>query len=127
MTAVLPLEQLLVRSQGDAALARFGKGFDCALVIGDGDKEWLVEIEKGKVARVTPGPLLSPRTDIFIRAASDTWARFLEAVPPPGYHDLFALLRWRRVRIEGDMKLMTAYLFYIKRLFALLRSAEART
>lgn len=122
----LPLDQLQVRARGDAALTRFGKGFTCALVIGDGDRDWLVEIEKGVVAKVTPGPLLSPRTDLFIRAASDTWARFLEAVPPPGYHDLFAMLRWRRVRIEGDMKLMTAYLFYIKRLFALLRSPEAR-
>lgn len=124
--AALPLADLKARAEGDPVLARFGKGFDCALVIGDGDRDWLVEIEKGVVAKVTPGPLLSPRSDLFIRAAANTWAQFLKAVPAPGYHDLFAMLRWRRVSIEGDMKLMTAYLFYIKRLFALLRSAEAR-
>ncbi len=62
-----------------------------------------------------------PRTDLRLRAASETWARFLEPVPPPGYHDLFALRRYKRIQIEGDIRLLSAYLFYFKRLFALLR------
>jgi hypothetical protein len=44
-------------------------------------------------------------------------------VPPPGYHDLFALRRYKRIQIEGDIRLMSAYLFYFKRLFELLRKA----
>ena len=56
-----------------------------------------------------------------------TWARFLEPEPPPGYHDLFALRRYRRIQIEGDIRLMSAYLFYIKRLFALLREVGAKS
>lgn len=122
----LPLHRLAGLAAGDPALTRFGKGFGAAILVGDGANDWLIEIRDGAVTQVTPGPLMTPRTDIRIRAASDVWTRFLEPVPPPGFHDLFAMLRYRRIVIEGDMKLFTAYLFFIKRLFALLRGAEAR-
>ncbi len=121
----LPLETLKARAAGDALLTRFGRDLDLALLIGDGDLDWLVEIERGAVVRVTQGPLIMPKTDLRLRAASETWARFLEPVPPPGYHDLFALRRYRRIQIEGDIRLMSAYLFYLKRLFALLRAPGA--
>lgn len=121
----LPLETLKARAAGNALLARFGRDLDLALLIGDGDLDWLVEIERGAVVRVTQGPLIMPKTDLRLRAASETWARFLEPVPPPGYHDLFAMRRYRRIQIEGDISLMSAYLFYIKQLFALLRPSEA--
>jgi hypothetical protein len=123
----LPLDRLKQRAEGDALLVRFGRDLDLALIVGDGDLDWLVEIERGAVARVTRGPLVMPRSDLRLRAASDTWARFLEPVPPPGYHDLFAMRRYRRIQIEGDIRLMSAYLFYIKRLFALLRPDEVAT
>ena len=121
----LPLDTLQARAAGDAQLARFGLDLDCALLVGDGDTDWLVEIARGEVVRVTRGPLIMPKTDLRLRAASEAWARFLQPVPPPGYHDLFALRRYRRIQIEGDIRLMSAYLFYFKRLFALLRAQSA--
>ena len=121
----LPLDALKPRAANDALLARFGRDLDLALIIGDGELDWLVEIEGGKVVRVTRGPLIMPRSDLRLRASSETWARFLEPVPPPGYHDLFAMRRYRRIQIEGDIRLLSAYLFYIKRLFELLRPNRA--
>jgi hypothetical protein len=123
---VLPLDSLKQRAEGDALLARFGRDLSLALIVGDGELDWLVEIERGAVVRVTRGPLVMPRSDLRLRAASETWARFLEPVPPPGYHDLFAMRRYRRIQVEGDIRLMSAYLFYLKRLFALLRPGEAK-
>jgi hypothetical protein len=121
----LPLETLKDRAAGDALLARFGLDLDCALLVGDGDTDWLVRIERGEVTRVSKGPFIMPKTDLRLRAASDVWRKFLEPVPPPGYHDLLALRRYRRIQIEGDIRLMSAYLFYLKRLFALLRAPGA--
>ena len=117
----LPLESLRQRASGDALLARFGRDLNLALIVGDGDLDWLIEVEHGAIVRVTKGPLVMPRSDLRLRAASETWTRFLEPVPPPGYHDLFALRRYKRIQIEGDIRLLSAYLFYFKRLFALLR------
>ncbi|MGH8709495.1 MAG: hypothetical protein ACREVD_15735 [Burkholderiales bacterium] len=121
----LPLETLKDRAAGDALLARFGLDFDCALLVGDGDTDWLVKIERGEVTRVTKGPFIMPQSDLRLRAASEVWSKFLAPVPPPGYHDLLALRRYRRIQIEGDIRLMSAYLFYLKRLFALLRAPGA--
>ncbi len=121
----LPLDALQPRAANDALLARFGRGLDLALIVGDGDLDWLIEIAGGEVTRVTRGPLIMPRSDLRLRASSETWARFLEPVPPPGYHDLFAMRRYRRIQIEGDIRLLSAYLFYIKRLFELLRPNRA--
>jgi hypothetical protein len=118
----LPLETLMDRAAGDPLLARFGLDLDCALLVGDGDTDWLVHIERGAVARVAKGPFIMPQTDLRLRAASDVWSKFLAPVPPPGYHDLLALRRYRRLQIEGDIRLLSAYLFYLKRLFALLRT-----
>ncbi len=118
----LPLETLKDRAAGDAYLARFGTDFDCALLIGDGDTDWLVRIERGRIESVTKGPFIMPKTDLRLRAANDAWTKFLAPVPPPGYHDLLALRRYRRLQIEGDIRLMSAYLFYLKRLFALMRA-----
>jgi len=122
----LPLDSLKRRAEGDALLARFGRDLSLALIVGDGELDWLVEIEHGAVVRVTKGALVMPRSDLRLRAATETWARFLEPVPPPGFHDLFAMRRYRRIQIEGDIRLMSAYLFYIKRLFELLRPHEAK-
>jgi hypothetical protein len=122
----LPLDRLRQLSHGDQHLARFGRDLACAILVGDGDDEWLIEIDKGEVTRVTKGPLIMPRSHITLRASSDAWARHIEAVPPLGYHDLFAMRRFRHLKIEGDTKLLASYLFYVKRLFALLRPQEAR-
>jgi len=119
----LPLDTLKDRAAGDALLARFGLDLDCALLVGDGNDDWLVRIEHGAVTQVTKGPLVMPKTDLRLRASSEAWTKFLEPVPPPGYHDLFALRRYKRIQIEGDIRLMSAYLFYFKRLFALLRKS----
>lgn len=123
----LPLDRLRQLARGDQHLARFGRDLACAILVGDGDDDWLIEIDKGEVARVTKGPLIMPRTDITLRASTDAWAKHIEAVPPPGYHDLFAMRRFKHIRIEGDTKLLASYLFYVKRLFALLRPGEARS
>jgi hypothetical protein len=123
----LPLDRLRQLARGDKHLARFGRDLSCAILVDDGGEDWLIEIDKGEVARVTKGPLIMPRTDITLRASGDAWAKHVLAVPPPGYHDLFAMRRFRHIRIEGDTKLLASYLFYIKRLFALLRPEEALT
>lgn len=119
----LPLDTLMDRAADDALLARFGLDLDCALLVGDGDTDWLVLIQDGEVKDVKRGPHVMPQTDLRLRAPSEAWTRFLEPVPPPGYHDLFALRRYKRIQIEGDIRLMSAYLFYFKRLFALLRKS----
>ena len=45
------------------------------------------------------------------------------AVPPPGYHDLMAMLKFGTLRIEGNLHPFMSHLLYFKDLLALLRPA----
>ena len=46
----------------------------------------------------------------------------LEPDPPPGWHDLMALVRHGALRVEGDPHPFFAHLFWFKGAFALLRA-----
>ena len=66
------------------------------------------------------------RTGYFaLRAPAGAWEKFWLPVPPPGFHDLFALLKQRLLRIEGDFHPLMANLFYFKEVIAALRLGGA--
>ena len=50
------------------------------------------------------------------------WSTFWTAVPPPGFHDLIAMLKVRALRIEGDQHPFMANLRYFMDLLALPRA-----
>jgi len=120
-TMALPLETLKERTAGDALLARFGRDFDCALLVGDGDTDWLIEIARGEVARVTKGPFIMPRTDLRLRAASETWTSFLRPVRLPGYPALLAFPRSRPSRMRAASAWCPRYPFSLNPPFPLRR------
>jgi pimeloyl-ACP methyl ester carboxylesterase len=86
-----------------------------------GDAAWLVTVHEGRVTRVERGPFLLRAWRFAIRAPAEAWARFWAPVPPPGYHDLFAMAKLGPARIEGDLQPLLANLFYVKGLLRTLR------
>ena len=59
-----------------------------------------------------------------MRASQETWSQFWLPVPPPGSHDLFALIKRRALRVEGNLHPFMANLFYFKGVMAKLRTSE---
>ena len=53
------------------------------------------------------------------------WATFWQPIPPPGFHDLIAMLKTGALKLEGDQHPFFANLRYFKELLALPRSAAA--
>ena len=86
-----------------------------------GEKEYLFDIRQGNIERMRRGPFVMPTWDFALRAEEDTWERFWLAVPPPGFHDLFALIKNRRLRIEGNLYPFMSNLLYFKDLMASIR------
>ncbi len=109
----------------DAALVRRGRYLSMRFLVEVGDDGYLVSIRDGMVQSVTPGPFVMQDWDFALRAAPDTWEKFWLATPPPGYHDLVALMRYKRLRVEGNMLIFMRNLLYIKGLMASLRSDGA--
>lgn len=88
-----------------------------------GDDQHLVEVVDGRVTAVTPGPFVMPTWRFALRAPAEPWAEFWSADPPAGSHDLFALLKRRVLRVEGDLQPFMANLQWFKDVLATLREA----
>lgn len=108
-------------ANADTALVRRGRFVDVTFLVQIGEADWLVTIERGRVAEVKPGPFVMPRWTFALRAAAGDWRRYWAADPEPGFNDLFALIRHRRLMAEGDLHPFMANLFYFKELLGVLR------
>ncbi len=117
------LERLPERVNGDPAIVRWGRDMNETFLVEVGDTQHLVTVRGGRVEHVEKGPFTMRSWRFAIRAPGACWEKFWSEPPPPGWHDLFALLRRGEVRFEGDQRYMMAYLLYLKLLLASLRHA----
>ena len=119
------IERLAERVNADANLVRRGRFVDTTFLIGIDDASYLVRIDRGRVTSVTPGPFITPNYSFALRASREAWDKFWQALPPPGFTDLFALVKKKLLRIEGDIHPFMANLLYFKGVLASLRKEAA--
>jgi hypothetical protein len=115
------IEKLTERVNADAQLVYRGRFLSCRFLLGVGEESWLVRIVDGRVEQIDKGPFVMPSWTFALRAPADAWAQFWSADPPPGFHDLFALIRFGRLKAEGDLHPFMANLFYFKGVLGALR------
>jgi hypothetical protein len=108
------IDRLLDLVNADDTLVRRGRFLTCDFLIEVGDTPYHVSVVSGRIASVTPGPALMRPWRFAIRAPEDAWREFWQPVPRAGFHDLFALTRFGRARIEGDLQPLMANLRYVK-------------
>ena len=65
-----------------------------------------------------------PRWTFALHASSQDWNAFWSAAPPPGYHDLVAMMKFKRLRLAGDPYPFMTHIRYFKDLLARLREGE---
>jgi hypothetical protein len=109
--SILSLPDLV---NNDAGLVRRGRYLTATFLVEAGDVEFLVRVVEGRVAPVERGPFLMRSWTFALRASAETWQRFWEPAPAPGYHDLFAMKKLGVARIEGDLVPLMAHLRYVK-------------
>lgn len=106
-------------------LARWGRHLHAEVLLAAGERAWILAIRDGALLRADPAPAIMPRYDLALRFDPDGLARFLRSPPPPGWHDLMALMRHGALRVEGDIRPFMAHLFWFKGVLALLREPPA--
>ena len=102
----------------DANLVRRGRFLSTTFLVEIGDKGYLVKILEGRIASITPGPFVTPNYSFALRAPRDEWELFWTKLPPPGHHDIFALFKRGKLKIEGDLRPFMQNLLYIKDVLA---------
>jgi hypothetical protein len=108
------LEELAARVNADAALVQRGRFVNTTFLIAVDDVDYLVRIVEGKVVSIKPGPLLMPDYSFALRASREAWEKFFSPNPQPGFTDIFALVKKKLLRIEGDLHPFITNLLYFK-------------
>ncbi|MDX2157988.1 MAG: hypothetical protein SFW09_15925 [Hyphomicrobiaceae bacterium] len=116
--AVAAFEALPRLVVADTDLVRRGRFLSCDFELGVGPQPLLVSINEGRVAAVARGPFLLKPWLFAVRAEADVWLRFLEPYPIAGYHDLMALTKVGRARVEGNLVPFMGNLQFIKDVLA---------
>jgi hypothetical protein len=49
-----------------------------------------------------------------VRGSEEAWDEFWQPVPKPRHHDIMALIREGKMRIEGDLEMMMAHFLTLK-------------
>jgi hypothetical protein len=119
------IDRLAEFANADAWLVQRGRFLDVAFLIEVGDAPYLVRIHRGRIEAVERGPHVMPRWTFALRASEQAWAEFWRSVPPPGFHDLIAMIKIGALRLEGDQQPFMANLRYFKDLLALPRTSLA--
>lgn len=112
------LERLPELVNADPVALRWGRHLNETFMVEVGEVQWLVTVRGGRIEAVEKGPFVQRSWRFAIRASQACWDRFWQKVPEPGWHELFALLRRGDVRFEGDQRVLTACLLYLKLVLA---------
>ncbi|MFB9265598.1 hypothetical protein ACFFWD_21000 [Bradyrhizobium erythrophlei] len=87
------IEALKERVNADAGLVRRGRFLTTSVLLEIGKTAWLIAIHEGRIVSVTKGPFVMPSSVFALRISDEEWDKFCMLRPPPGSHDLMALIK----------------------------------
>lgn len=105
----------------ESDLIRRGRWLDIACRVDVGTETFHLGLREGRIDAFERGPRLLRSAAFTFRATEEAWTRYWQPVPPPGWHDLFALTKRGAASVEGDLRPFLQNLQYFKDLLALPR------
>ncbi|HUJ97455.1 MAG TPA: hypothetical protein VLV85_04365 [Stellaceae bacterium] len=110
------------RVNNDTEMRLIGDWFTTAIALSFGDKRYVLRLDKGRIAEIVAEPRLDTRAPFGFRAPLAVWQKYLQPLPPPLYHDVFAMLmRVPDFVIEGDSLLAMQNARALHRMMSLMR------
>ncbi len=119
------LERLPELANGDAWLTHRGRFLHVTFMLAVGEEHFLIRIREGRVESVDRGPFVMPQWSFALRASAKDWRTFWDPSPPPGFHDLVAMMKFKRLQLDGDPYPFMTHIRYFKDLLGRLRAGVA--
>ena len=119
------VERLPELANGNTWLIHRGRFLDVTLMLAVGEEQFLIRIREGRVESVERGPFVMPQWTFALRASAQDWRTFWDPSPPPGYHDLVAMMKFNRLALDGDPYPFMTHIRYFKDLLGSLRAGVA--
>lgn len=104
----------------DPEFAHAGRYWDSKIRLGMGDEAFLLVIRDGALSDVRPYRI-EDSCSLDISAPASDWEKFLQPVPPPMYHSLYAVTFHHDFKITGDLLDGWAYMQALIRVFEVMR------
>ena len=120
------IEGLAEQVNNNENLVWMGRFLDVDFLLEIGDVSYCISIHRGRVIKVVKDIQVMQSWDFSIRGGVEDWERFWSELPDPGYHDIFALTKTGRVKIEGNLYKFMTNLRYFKILLAMPRKYKKR-
>ena len=105
-------------------LVHRGRFVSTKFLLALGDNHYLVHIHNGQIEKIETGPFVMPCWTFALRALPQDWEEFWRPIPAPGFNDLLALVRHRRLLIEGDQHSFMSNLIYFKGVLESMRQVD---
>ena len=115
------IEKLQALVNDNPALVRRGRWTNAVMLLGIGDDNWLVTIRDGRIEQITPEDWTVCPWDFAIHGTREAWEKFWSPMPPPMHHDISALVRAGKVRLDGNIDMLLANFLYLKLVLEQLR------
>ncbi len=116
------LQRWIERCAVDPALASLGAGSDVSFCLRSGSAVAWLDVRGGQIVEWDTRPTFNRSWDFTLSAPPDVWEHFLQPVPQPTFHDLFAMLaRVPAFQIEGQRESFAQHAHVIRRLLELWR------
>jgi hypothetical protein len=110
----------------DAKLVLRGRFVDTTFMVAIDEAYTLIRVQEGRIVEVTPGPFITPDYSFALRASRGVWEKFWQPLPPLGFTDVFALVKQKLMRVEGDIHPFMANLLYFKDVIAAPRQTKQK-
>lgn len=109
----------------DRILPVIGRFFTNRFVLGVDEIDYLIDVHKGKIQRISEG--LTPNDmgfDFGLRASAAAWAKFSQPIPPPMFNDIWAMAHplHRNLVITGNTLPFWQNLRALTRMLSLMRT-----
>lgn len=117
-------EQLRLRMNRDPEFKLVSRDMTLNLALEVGSARWLVKIRDGALQTIGRFVPLTEPVDISIKGPDEFWQQLLSPVPPPGFQNLYAGMRFAKCEVAGNSELYNAYYAAITRMVEVMRDVE---
>lgn len=100
-----------------------GRRFTAEMLLEADAQTFRLSFQAGRLVALEEGAGLLRSWDFALRADAEAWLQHWRTTPPPGFHDFFAMAKFGRLRMEGDLHPLMANLQFVKDVVALPRTA----
>jgi hypothetical protein len=89
-----------------------------------GNERRLINFRDGRLEKIGRFVPLAEPVDVTIKGPGEFWQSLLSLVPPPGFQNLYAGVRFKKCEVSGNSELYFAYYAAITRMIELMRDHE---